>query len=78
MSSVSTYPTKKKEIRESLGKSDYSVDLDIIFEMSSKARHLLSNVCQTASEKKSLAVIEYIDGQYQRYKTKLSKCNLLY
>jgi len=52
--------------------------LDAIFEMSLRSRNLLSEVCQTAAEKKCLAVIEYIDGQYGRYKSKLHKCNLLY
>ena len=58
-------------------KSDFSSDLDTIFELSLQARPLLSRICSTSQEKKCLAVIEYINQQYNRYKSKLHKCNLL-
>jgi hypothetical protein len=57
--------------------SDFSSDLDTIFELSLQARPLLSRICSTSQEKKCLAVIEYINQQYNRYKSKLHKCNLL-
>ena len=78
LSQVTKFFNKKKfKVNFKSFKSDFSSDLDTIFELSLQARPLLSRICSTSQEKKCLAVIEYINQQYNRYKSKLHKCNLL-